>query len=82
MLAAAQPRAGENTPPDYSALPQPGNIADPELAKRVADMDRDAPGCGLKPPHEAHSPLSFLTHEAEFVYIDQRLISSEVRCLQ
>ncbi len=39
--AAAEPKSGENTPPDYSALPPPAaNNYDQDLARRVADLEK------------------------------------------
>ena len=40
-VAATEPKAGENTPPDYSALPPPpANNDDQDLARRVADLEK------------------------------------------
>jgi phosphate-selective porin OprO and OprP len=40
MVAASQPKSGGNTPPDYSALPPAGGYYDADLAKRVADLEK------------------------------------------
>ena len=36
----AQPKTAENAPPDYGALPPAGRYYDADLAKRVADLEK------------------------------------------
>jgi phosphate-selective porin OprO/OprP len=40
MVAAAQPKADGNAPPDYSALPPVQDYANADLAKRVSDLEK------------------------------------------
>jgi phosphate-selective porin OprO and OprP len=40
LAAADQPKVAENAPPDYSALPPATGNADPDLARRVADLEQ------------------------------------------
>jgi phosphate-selective porin OprO/OprP len=40
MIAAGQAKPAENAPPDFSALPPVNNSYDADLAKRVADLEK------------------------------------------